>query len=71
MARLIPAITVDEPYLDVTARTSRANPALHWTSLAAGKPRCPVYFRGYCFNEGRDLGENEEVAGFLNSQRLR
>jgi hypothetical protein len=49
-----------------------ANPALRRTSLAAGKPRRPVYFRGYCFKEGRDLGEKEEeVGGFLNSQRLR
>jgi hypothetical protein len=45
VARPIPAITVDEPYLD------------------AGKPRRPVYFRGYCFKEGRDLGEKEEEVG--------
>jgi hypothetical protein len=25
--------------------------------------RRPVYFRGYCFKEGRDLGEKEEEAG--------
>jgi hypothetical protein len=42
-----------------------ANPALRRTSLAVGKPRCPVYFRGYCFEGGMDLGEKgEEVGGF-------
>ena len=63
MARPIPAITVDEPYLDVTTRTSGANPALRRTPLVTGKPRRPVYFRGYCFKEGRDLGEKEEEVG--------
>jgi hypothetical protein len=63
VARPISAITVDEPYLDVTARTSHANPTLRWTSLAAGKPRRPVYFRGYCFKGERDLGEKEEAGG--------
>jgi hypothetical protein len=61
-----------------TSRTSTwpprlpgANPTLRRTSLAAGKPRRPVYFHGYCFKGGRDLGEKEEeVGGFLNSQRL-
>jgi hypothetical protein len=54
-----------------TSRTSTwpqglpgANPTLCQTSLAVGKPRCPVYFRGYCLKGGRDLGEKgEEVRG--------
>jgi hypothetical protein len=54
-----------------TSRTSKwphgllgANPTLHRTSLAASKPRCPVYFRGYCLKGGRDLGEEgKEVRG--------
>jgi hypothetical protein len=66
VARPIPAITVDEPYLNVTARSSGANPTLRRTSLATGKPRHPVYFRGYYFKGGRDLGEKgEEVGGFF------
>jgi hypothetical protein len=32
--------------------------------FAADKLRRPVYFRGYCFKGGRDLGEKgEEVGG--------
>jgi hypothetical protein len=54
-----------------TSRTSTwpqglpgANATLRRTSLATGKPRRPVYFRGYCLKGGRDLGEKgEEVGG--------
>jgi hypothetical protein len=53
-----------------TSRTSTwplgppgANPALRRTSLAADKPRHPIYSRGYYFKGGRELGEKEEEAG--------
>jgi hypothetical protein len=49
-----------------------ANPALRRTSLAAGKPRRPVYFRGYCLKGGGTSRRKEKKAGvFLNGQRLR
>jgi hypothetical protein len=63
VARPIMAITVDEPYLNVTQGLPGANPTLRRTSLAAGKLRRPIYFRGYCFKGGRDLGEKEEEVG--------
>jgi hypothetical protein len=37
-----------------------ANLAPRRTSLAAGKPRRPFLFRGYCLNLGRDRGGDEE-----------
>jgi hypothetical protein len=70
--RPIPAITVVELHLVVTARTSRSQPTLRRTFLAAGKQRHPFSFRGYSSKGGRDLGEEEiEARGFLNCQRLR
>jgi hypothetical protein len=43
-----------------------ANPALRRTSLAAGKPCRPFYFRGYSLKGGRDLGEEgKEVRVFF------
>jgi hypothetical protein len=49
-----------------------ANPALLRTSLAAGKPRRPIYFRGYWSKGGRDLREEgKDVRVFLNWQRPR
>jgi hypothetical protein len=49
-----------------------ANPTLRRTSLAAGKPRRPFSFRGYCSKGGRDHGEEGiEVRGVFNCQRLR
>jgi hypothetical protein len=49
-----------------------ANPTLRWTSPAAGKPRRPFSFCGYCSKGGRDLGEEGiEVRGFFEMLETR
>jgi hypothetical protein len=62
VAQPIPAITVDKPYLDVIAKTSRIYPRPSPDLPHRPKPRHPVYSPQLLFQRGRELGEKEEEA---------